>query len=395
MIYLDWAATGMPNTDILESVKCATTTYYGNPSSPHSAGREAAEALDRSRSNLAAFLSCESDEVVFTSGGTESNNMALFSVLRSHLAKPGIRGTPNIVVSGIEHPSIYEPATVLQSFGFKTRVVAAEENGFVAPEKIEEQLDEDTKLVSLIHTHNETGAIQPIREVSSRVRRFARSIGRRIVFHTDAVQAAGKVPISFEALDADFLSLSGHKICAPRGIGALLTRVDSRSAFLYCGGSQEKHRRPGTQNVAGATGLALAVGESVGRLRENQEDACRRMQALIEGLQALNACIIPESRADRPHERFSPYVISAAFPPIPGEVIVRVLDDEGICVSTGSACSTQEAKRTRSLENMGIPRETAQSAIRISQGFSTTMEEIDRLISVLRRFIPSLRRIAG
>lgn len=395
MIFLDWAATRQPDVEVLEKATHVAITYYGNPSSAHAAGRDAKKILNESRTTLADTLSCRNDEIIFTSSGTESNNMVMFSLLKKQRCHPRSDKRPKVIISGIEHPSIYESAVSLKQFGFHIVIIPTKSDGFVDPNRVGNEIDENTELVVLIHTQNETGAVQPVSEVASCIHHFSKTHGQKILFHTDAVQSFGKIPFNPSAIGVDSTSISGHKLGAPRGIGTLFVRDDTLTDFLYCGGNQEKQRRPGTENVPGAFGLAYAAKKVFDNIEQNHSQAKHRMKLLLHELFSIGGVhIIPSSRIEQQTNSFSPYILCVAFPPIPGEVLVRVLEDDGILVSTGSACSSRAKKRTRVLEKMGISPHIAQSAIRISQGNKTTLEEIDQLISTLKKRVPHLSRIA-
>jgi cysteine desulfurase len=366
--YLDWAATARPEEDLLSRAARVAAEYYGNPSSPHAAGRQAAGLLADSRRRLAECLECAPEEVVFTSGGTEANNLVLFSLLLH-------RGERRVVLSGLEHDSLYQAARRLQSLGGQAAIVPAGADGRVDPARVLGAVEPRTALVALMLVSNETGAIQPVAEVARGLAELARSGGRRVWLHTDAVQAFGKVPFRPAELGADTAALSAHKIGGPRGVGALYVRRPGRREFLNAGGGQEDGRRPGTENLAGAWALAEAAQRATGALGQRFARVRALMGGLIAGL---------------PEEVFSPYILSAAFPPVPGEVLVRVLEAEGFLISTGAACSSQKKERTRVLEACGVPRAVAACSVRISIGPETTEAELAGLQEALRRRLPGL-----
>jgi cysteine desulfurase len=253
-------------------------------------------------------------------------------------------------------------------------------------------VDRNTSLVALMLVNNETGALQPVAEVARGLAALERSGGRRVLLHTDAVQAFGKVPFQPAELGVDTAAISAHKIGGPRGVGALYVRGPGTREFLNAGGGQEAGRRPGTENLAGAWALAEAGQRAAASLEERSRRARARMDSLITGLRSLAGCrILPEGRgAGLPEEHFSPYILSAAFPPVPGEVLVRVMESEGYLLSTGAACSSRKIERTRVLESSGVPRELAACSVRISIGPQTTEAEVEGLLSALRRRLPGL-----
>ncbi|MEW5814369.1 MAG: cysteine desulfurase family protein [Spirochaetota bacterium] len=376
--YLDWAATTPPDKEILSQMVDVEYKFFANPSSPHFAGQEARRILEDARKQCAYTLKCKPDNILFTSGGTESNNMVLYSVLQS-------TGKSSIAVSGIEHASVYESAQSLERLGITARFVNADTTGCISLEKLKESIDPNTRLVSIMSVNNETGVIQPLREIAAVIREAESRFGRRIHFHTDAVQALGKIPFYPAEVDIDSASFSGHKICGPKGIGMLYLRRPVN--FLYKGGGQEQGLRPGTENLPGVWGMARAVGKYVSNLDEDLQKVREQMGKLRERLTHIRGCrfIIQNNE-----KNCSPYIFSAAFPPIPGEVLVRVLSDRGFAVSTGSACSTGKKNRTRVLENMGVDRKTAFSAIRISIGCTTTEEEIFKFCNTLEQEVTLL-----
>jgi cysteine desulfurase len=402
-VYLDWAATAPPDPEILDSVTAAAMDYFANPSAIHRAGRRAESLLEHDRRRLAEILGCRSEEVVFTSGGTESNNLVLSSVLQPSVvgssggkaqAATG-RGRRKIVVSGLEHASVYNPAVALRRFGFEVTIVPADADGRVDPERITSSVDEQTSLVALMLVNNETGAIQPVAEVGRALDEHRRRSGRRVHLHCDAVQAFGKIPVAPVELGVDSLSLSAHKIGGPRGVGALFLGHTSPAEPLYLGGDQEGGRRPGTENLPGIHGLVLAAERAHRQLEENLVRAGTLMTRLVRGLEALGVAVLVPTSREANNVLFSPYIVNVAFPPVPGEVLVRVLEEEGFLVSTGSACSSRKKNRFRVHENMGVAGEIAFSSIRISLGSTVRPEDLDGLVDALKRRLPQLLKVAA
>jgi len=387
-IYFDWAATAPPDPGVLQAVEKVAMDCYGNPSSIHKAGRNAEKRLIQAREGLAAVLGCRSGEVIFTSGGTEANNMVLFSLIKKNRGK-------KIIISGIEHSSLFEPARILEQLGYKVDYVPAAASGFIDPAHIASRIDHHTALVALMLVNNETGAIQQVAETAAAISSFSRSTGRKVLLHTDAVQALGKIPLDLRGLNVDSASFSAHKIGGPRGVGALFIRKGSYSDFLYCGGGQEGGLRPGTENLPAICGMALAAEKSKEKL-ESEYNRTRKMMDFLLGelAEMKGACIIPESRITADPALFSPYILNVSFPPIPGEVLVRVLEDKGILISTGSACSSKKKKRLRIAENMAVPKERALASVRISLGRDTVPAELEALLSSLKKEVPLLLKIA-
>jgi cysteine desulfurase len=387
-IYLDWAATAPPDREIQEQIRNIATEVYANPSAVHGPGRAAGEHLGQYRQRMADLLRCRPREVVFTSGATESNNMVLFSLLQKKRDR-------RILISGIEHPSVYEPALVLKQLGFQVVAVPADSSGRIDPNTVTAALDERTVLVAVMLVNNETGRIQPIREIAAAVEDYRRRTGKKILLHTDAVQAFGKIPFEPHRLGVDSAALSAHKIGGPRGCGALFVREGWLQQVLYRGGGQEGGMRPGTENLPGIYGFLLAAEKAMGAMEENRSQAQAAMESLIEELARVpEAVVIPTGRSAADGAEYSPYILSLSIPPIPGEVLVRVLEEEGFIVSTGAACSSKKQDRHRVLENMGISRHTASSALRISTGPGIGCKELEALAAALRRRVPELLNTA-
>lgn len=387
-LYLDWAASAPPDPEVIDRMKEVSLEFFGNPSSIHKAGRDAEYILEDARNQLASIMGCQSEELIFTSGGTEANNMIVFSMLRKKIGK-------KIIVSGIEHSSVYEPSRMLEQFGFKVSFIRAEKTGFVNPEKIEKELDEKTAFVLLMLVNNETGAVQPISEVASLLDSFSKRSGRKVLLHTDAVQALGKIPLNLHELGVDSASLSAHKIGGPRGVGALCVKKNGICDFLYRGGGQESGMRPGTENLPGIAGFLMAIEKRMQKMKQEQKRVRQLMQYLINQLNNIEAAhIIPYERRKEPFTNYSPFILNVSFPPIPGEILVRALEKQGVLVSTTAACSSRKKDRFRIMQNMGISEEIGSSAIRISIGWETRQEDLEKLVTALRMLIPGLMKIA-
>ena len=384
MIYLDWAATTPPLDDVLNEMTHTAKEFYGNPSSLHSEGKKSRSRLEEIRNRCAEVLDCPAENLIFTSGGSESDNLILGTLYTR-------RDKGRIIVSGIEHPAVWDPAQILSKHGWDIKVIKPGTDGVIRPEKLSKLLTPDTKMVLIMGVHNETGVIQPLKELIQTVRSY--ETGRTIHFHSDLVQSLGKIPLSLKELDLDSAAFAAHKIQGPRGIGLLYQKKPS--AGLYTGGGQEKGIRPGTENLAAAAGMCVAMERSKQVVEVHLKAASQRMQMLITGIQGINgARILPENRPDNTAD-FSPWILNVSFPPLPGEVLVRVLDESGFAVSTGSACSSNKKSRTRALESMGIDHKTAFSSIRISQGPATTEKEIMAFLKTLKEQIAIVGRAVG
>jgi cysteine desulfurase len=392
MTYLDWAATSPPDAEILAAAAREASAAFGNPSSRHALGLEARERLELARSRLAAALAgggataprggAAAGRIAFTSGGTEADAAPLLAVLRSALTarRGGEMKELRILTTGIEHAAVFEEARVLESLGLALDIVNPGPDGLVDPARIAEAVRKDTALVAVMAVNNETGAIQDLAAVSRAVAEAARASGRKSPrVHADAVQALGKVPFSPAGLGLSSAAFSAHKIRGPRGSGALW--LDGSFEGIAAGGGQEGGVRPGTENLQGAWGFAAAAESAVAALGRNRELALALEARLLDGLAAIGgAAPLPLGRrAGDP--RYSPFILSVAFPGLSGEVMVRGLSDAGVAVSTGSACSSNSKRAGRRvLEAMGLESALAQCAIRVSTGELSTTGDVDRFL---------------
>lgn len=359
MIYLDSAATTATRTEVLEAMWPYLTGEFGNPSSHHELGEAAARALEAARSRVAAWLGCRVSEVVFTSGGTEADNLAIKGIA---LADP--RGR-HIVTSAIEHEAVLESCDYLaRHHGFEVTVLPVDAEGLVDAAALESALRDDTTLVSIMFANNEMGAVQPVAEFA----RLAHAVGAR--FHTDAVQAAGSLELDVRRLGVDALSIAGHKLGAPKGVGALFVRGRVPLEPLVHGGGQERGRRSGTENVAGAVGLAAATG-----VARPPVEASLRDGFIAEVLAAVPGAMLTGPRTDRLASN-----ASFCFPGTAGEAILLELGRRGVICSSGSACAAGNDEPSRVLLAMGIAPEVAQTAVRFSLDASTTAEELHRVV---------------
>ena len=388
--YLDWAATAMPDKDTLYTALEQTITDFGNPSSPHQRGKDAAALLLRSRKSLAESFNCSSKQLYFTGSGTESNNIILSSLLNK-------KRKGNIVISGIEHSAVYEPAILLEKLGWEVRIVNPEAEGIISAEKFCSRIDADTRMAAVIMINNETGAIQPVTEIGSLLSAKLGANRRRIHFHIDAVQAAGKIPLQLNRLPIDSASISSHKFRGPRGMGLLYLKKPLEP--VYAGGGQEEGIRNGTENTFGAAATAAAAQKATEDIKSKLAHAIELKKILIERISGIRgASFIPGVSVDKllDTSKFSPYILSVSIKPVPGEILVRVISDKGFDIATGSACATGKKKRSRVMNAMGVNPEDAFSTVRISTGATTTIEEITQFCDTFERestiLINSLRR---
>ncbi len=385
-IYLDWAATGIPE----EGTPKIT---FANPSSVHTMGTEARQLLEKARDKFATLLKLPGRSVIFTSGGTEANNITIFSPLNTINIKNILKRRLKIITTSIEHPSVYEPINFLTRFGFEIIHIDPEPNGIINPEKIYKEIDTEVILISVMAVNNETGAIQPIAEIGEIVEDYSVKMGKKIIFHTDAVQALGKIPFEPKKLKIGAASFSAHKLGAPKGVGALYTVENTNISSLFKGGGQEFNKRPGTENLEGIVSFVTALEKRIKELDKNYTKASQLSTTLLDGLREIRGVIIvPRERLQKP-TKYSPYIIDVSFPPIPSEVLVRAFAQRGLMVSAGSACSShRREKRGRVLKAMGLSEKVINSTVRFSLGYTTTKGEIEEAIKIVKESIEKLFR---
>jgi len=378
-IYLDNAASTPVLPEVAAAMAEALAERYGNPSSLHGAGRDARKAIEDARAVVARVLGAAPAEIVLTSGGTESDNLALFG------AAAALRGRGrHVVVSAVEHPAVLAAARALESDGGSLAVVGVDAEGRVSPDDVARALRPDTVLVSVMLVNNETGVIQPVREIA----RIAHERG--VLVHTDAVQALGQIPVDVRALGVDLLTVSAHKIHGPKGSGALYVRKGTPLRPRQAGGHQEGDRRPGTENVAGIVGFAAAASLALRDLPARAAGIRALRDRLEAGLvERVGRVRINGAGADR-----APHITSATVAGAGGEALLVSLDLEGICVSTGSACASGGAAPSHVLAAQGLSVEAAAGTLRLSLSGLTTAEEIDRAVETLSRVAMRLRAIA-
>lgn len=374
--YFDWAATSPVDSDIAKESLEESLINWGNPSSIHSIGKTANEVLTQARHRAAKSIGVSSDNIYFTSGGTESDHLALLSVL----SKP-VKG--RILISSIEHPALREEAEAIKKLGWEVISLQADKDGIITPENVVEHLTNDTYLVTVMAVNNETGVIQPIYKIADAINKWSQG-RRKSKFHVDCVQAAGKIPLNLSYKGIDSAALSSHKICGPRGIGILYLK-DPIDSFLR-GGGQEKGIRSGTENLFGALAFSKCLERyymQEGKEKNNFEFKEDYSNEFLEKISKLKGTtIIPPSRMEK-KELFSPYVIQAAFKNIPGKVMLRALDAKGFSISTGSACSARKNKRPV-LEAMHINSDLQETSVRFSFGPHSTKEGIEDLYQAVK-----------
>jgi cysteine desulfurase len=377
-VYADHAATTRTSERALKAMMPYLQDQYGNPSSLYRFGQKAKEALEEARREVADCLGGKPEEVFFTSGGTEADNWALRGVAEAW----GSKGK-HIITSAVEHHAVLYTAQYLERQGYEVTYLPVDGEGRVAPEALEQAMRPDTILVSIMAANNEIGTIQPIRELAEIAHRGG------ALFHTDGVQAVGHIPVNVAEWGVDLLSLSAHKFNGPRGVGALWCRKGLRLPPFIIGGGQEKGRRSGTENVAGAVGLAAALREAVDRLEEEGVRVSALRDRLIDGLLQ-----IPKSRLTGPRENRLPGVASFVFECIEGESILLRLDGQGICASSGSACSSTSLDPSHVLLAIGLPHEIAHGSVRLSLGADNTQEDVDYLLEQVPKVVAQLRAMS-
>lgn len=367
--YFDWAATSPADEDILKESLEESFDAWANPSSSHALGKKARELLENARKRAANAMNVKPENIYFTSGGTESDQIPLLSVLN----KPA-KGT--VLISSIEHPAIREQAKELSKCGWKIVSIPSNKDGIITAEAVTELLTLDTVLVCVMAVNNETGSIQPIYEIADAIKKWSEG-KRKPKFHVDCVQAAGKIPLNLSYDGIDSAALSAHKICGPRGIGILYLK-NNFEPFLK-GGGQEKGIRSGTENVFGAIAFSKCLEKYF--LTKNKTPQFDSNEFVKKLSNLKNCTIIPPSRIQK-EELFSPYVVQVSFKNIPGNVMLRALDAKGFYISTGSACSTKKANRPV-LEAMHIPLDLRETAVRFSFGPTTTQKSLNELFEAV------------
>lgn len=368
--YFDWAATSPSDEDILREAMEESLKDWANPSSTHQAGKNAKVLLDKARNTAAKAMGVKAENIYFTSGGTESDQIPLLSVL----TKPN-KGT--VLISSIEHPAIREQALAMKNLGWNVVSIPSDKDGIIQAQAVLDLLTKDTMLVCVMAVNNETGSIQPIYEIADALTQACKG-SRRPKFHVDCVQAAGKIKLDLSYPGIDSAALSSHKICGPRGIGILYLK-DSLEAFLR-GGGQEKGIRSGTENIMGALAFSKCLERYYNKDNSSQAESTKEF---INKLAQLKGCtIIPPSRLEK-EELFSPYVLQVAFDHIPGNVMLRALDAKGFYISTGSACSSKKNSRPV-LEAMHVDAKYRENSVRFSFGPGTNKNAMDQLFDAVK-----------
>jgi cysteine desulfurase len=378
-IYLDHNATTPVHPVVADTMTAALREEFGNPSSVHHFGQRAKAVIDQARSAVAALIGADPSEVVFTSGGTESDNFAIRGTAEA-LERTGRR---QLIASAIEHEAVLNTLKPLAKRGWETTLLPVGETGIVSPDDLQAVLRDDTALVSVMHANNEIGTIQPIAELARRAHE------RGALFHTDAVQSAGKVPIDVKTLGVDLLSISAHKFYGPKGVGAIWIRRGLRILPIMTGGKHERNRRAGTENVAGIVGMGAAAEVALAKMADEHVRVAALRDRLEEGiLRAVPGTVVNGARTPR-----VPNTTNISFDRVEAESLLIALDLEGIAVSTGSACSSGTLEPSHVLKAMGFPPHRTQNSIRFSLGAANTESDVDRVIAGLPGIVEKLRNL--
>ena len=378
-VYADNAATTSVSKTALDAMMPYLTTLYGNPSSLYSFAQKAKEALEDARKTVADIIGAEPKEIYFTSGGSEADNQAIVS-----MAKFGaLKGKKHLISTKFEHHAVLHTLKQLEKQGFEVTLLDVHEDGVVRLEDVEAAIREDTALVTVMFANNEIGTVQPIKEIGA----LCRSKG--IPFHTDAVQAAGHMPINVKEMNIDLLSMSGHKFHAPKGVGVLYAKKGMPLFNIIEGGAQERGKRAGTENIPGIVALAAALKESVDNMEANTAKIIPMRDKLFAELSK-----IPHSKINGSLEHHVPGTVNMCYEGIEGESLLLLLDSKGVCASSGSACTSGSLDPSHVLLAIGLPHEVAHGSLRLSIGEYNTMEEIDHIIEVVPGIVEYLRSIS-
>ena len=379
VIYVDNNATTMVAPEVLEAMLPYFSTYYGNPSSMHSFGGEVAAKISTARENVARLIGAQPDEIIFTSCGTESDSTAIRAAIESYPDKK------HIVTSRVEHPAVKNLYEALSKKGYRTTLVPVDDRGRLDIDYLYDSLSDDTALVSIMWGNNETGVLFPVEEISRQIS------SRGILFHSDAVQVAGKIPIDVSQTGVDMLSLSGHKFHSPKGIGVLYVRKGTKFSPFLIGGHQEKGRRGGTENTASIIGLGKAAELAAKHLKAN---GYKPISQLRDKLERNLLDKIPNAMVNGDTENRLPNTCSIAFEYVEGEAILLMMNEYGICASSGSACTSGSLEPSHVLRAMGVPFTAAHGSIRFSLSRYNTEDEIDKILEVLPPIIERLRELS-
>ncbi len=375
-VYMDHAATTPMDKEVFEAMKPYFLEKYGNASSLHSFGMEAKEALEKSRERVANLIGASVDEIIFTGGGTESDNLAIKGIAFR-------AGKGHIITSSIEHPAVLETCKFLEKKGFRVTYLPVDKYGIINPEDVENAIEKDTILITIMHANNEIGTIEPIEEIG----KIASE--NNIPFHTDAVQSVGKLPIDVKKINVDLLSISAHKIYGPKGVGALYVKKGTKIDAIIHGGGHERGLRSSTENIPGIVGLAKACSLAGERMEVDVKKMKRLRDMLIKGVLEIE-----ESHLNGHPEKRLPNNAHFYFKGIEGESLILMLDDAGIAASTGSACSSKKLMPSHVLLAIGLRPEDAHGSLRLTLGRENSKEEVEYVLETLPKIVKKLREIS-
>ena len=377
--YFDNSATTRVLDPVVAAIEEMMTVNYGNPSSRHILGVRAENAVKQAAAEVAKTLKVKDKEILFTSGGTESNNLALIGT-----ALANKRAGRHIITTNIEHASIYNPMEFLEEMGFEVTYLTVDEKGHISLEELKNAIRPDTILVSVMYVNNEVGAVEPVEEIG----KLVHSAGEHIVFHVDAIQAYGKFQIRPKKQGIDLLSVSGHKLHGPKGVGFLYIDEHVKIRPIIYGGGQQRGMRSGTQNVPGIVGMGVAAREAYDHFEEKVAHLYQLKDHMLERLSEIEGAYANSY----PGKESAPQVVSVSFSGVRSEVLLHALEDKGIYVSSGSACSSNHPAVSGTLKGIGVKRELLDSTLRFSFGRFNTLEEVDYCIETLKELLPVLRR---
>ncbi|MBB6445722.1 cysteine desulfurase family protein [Bacillus benzoevorans] len=378
MIYFDNSATTKPFQEVIDSFVKVSSEYYANPSSLHGFGGQAEKLLSQARAQAAKLLSVKNSEIIFTSGGTEGNNLAVKGTASFYKN----RGN-HLITTEIEHPSVREPFKQLENRGFDVTYIPVDANGRVNAGDIERAIRPDTILVSVMHVNNEVGTIQPIKEIGELLQNYP-----KIIFHVDHVQGMGKVPLPLYQNHIDLCTISAHKIHGLKGMGILYIREGVQLEPILSGGNQEGKLRSGTENVAGAVSMAKALRLITEKMEHKKEHLSNISKTLRNRLKNLDGVVV-----NTPDQIAAPHILNISIPHMKSEVVVHALEDKDIYVSTTSACSSKQKTVSSTLTAMGVSKEIAGSAIRLSLSYDNTLEEVEKVIAAIAETVAALRKV--
>ncbi|KYH35969.1 cysteine desulfurase IscS [Clostridium tepidiprofundi DSM 19306] len=376
IIYMDHAATTYTKPEVVKEMMPYFTEYYGNPSSIYSFSRESKKAIDIARERVAGAINADASEIYFTGGGSEADNWAIKGIAFAHKDKGN-----HIITTSIEHHAVLHACEFLKKQGFEITYLPVDDNGMVRLEDLKNAITDKTILVTIMFANNEIGTIQPIKEIGKLCRE------RNIIFHTDAVQAVGHIPVDVKEMNIDLLSMAAHKFYGPKGVGALYIRKGIKIDNLIHGGAQERNRRAGTENISGIVGLGKAIDMAVKNMDANSKRISKLRDKLIDGLLKIPHTILNGAIG----ENRLPGNVNVCFRFIEGESILLLLDMNGICASSGSACTSGSLDPSHVLLAIGLPHEIAHGSLRLTLGDETTEDEVDYVLEVVPKIVQRLR----